>query len=238
MALLVRLRREPVAERHLLPQSLGLIRQHARSADPIVEQAARRERRVANHLGRQPDAWTARQQPILRILLEQRRRRSSTTGGRSPTSRSAAASREHPSRSGRTPWPASRAARDGRRLALHAEILLRLDDAGAEVHLPEPIDRDARRQRMIRAATSHCASVSRLSGASFGSGGSIAGTPGRPSPSDCDNRRARARSVSRGFFISAITIVVGIELRRDRLSAARAPSARRAARAASRARRR
>ena len=35
-----------------------------------------------------------------------------------------------------------------RRLALHAEVFLRLDDADAEVHLPEAIHRDARGERM------------------------------------------------------------------------------------------
>jgi hypothetical protein len=37
-----------------------------------------------------------------------------------------------------------------RRLPLHAEIFLRLDDAVAEVHLPEAIHGDARGQRMVR----------------------------------------------------------------------------------------
>ena len=63
------------------------------------------------------------------------------------------------------------------RLALDAEILLRLHDADAEIHLPEPVDGDARVSGWP-GSTSHFASVSRLSGASLGSGGSIAGTPG------------------------------------------------------------
>src|SRR6478672_11465168 len=74
MTLLVRLGREAIPERHLLPEPLGLVRQHARSADAVVEQAACRQRRVANHLRRQSPARTPCEQPILWISLVQSRR--------------------------------------------------------------------------------------------------------------------------------------------------------------------
>ena len=64
------------------------------------------------------------------------------------TIRRSSASR--PSRCGRTRRPASRAVPGGRPFALSAEILGRLDEAGAEEHLPEAIDRHAGRQRVAR----------------------------------------------------------------------------------------
>ncbi len=64
-----------------------------------------------------------------------------------------------------------------RPLALRAEILDRLDDAGAEIHLPEAIHGDARQQRIAADRPATRAKPSRLFGAPAGSGGRTAGTP-------------------------------------------------------------
>ena len=191
MALLVGLRREAVAERHLLPEALRLIRQHARAADLVVEQAARRQRGVADHLGRQAEARPAREQPVLGILLEQRRRR---------LRRLAVGRRRHDQPLHRPDVPAGadelgrqpvEQLRMHRRLALHAEVFLRLDDAVAEVHLPEPVDRDARGERMLRDRRATCASVRRLSGAPSRQRRQHRRHAGlRPSRSGCGSRRA------------------------------------------------
>ena len=65
-----------------------------------------------------------------------------------------------------------------RRLPLHAEILLRLDDADGRSTICQNRLTATRAVSGCAGSTSHFARVSRLSGASFGSGGSIAGTPG------------------------------------------------------------
>ena len=70
----ISLRGIDVAIRGLFPQPFGLIGEHARSTEPLDQQAADRERVVANHLRRQPEARPAGQQPILRILFQQLRR--------------------------------------------------------------------------------------------------------------------------------------------------------------------
>ena len=94
-------------------------------------------------------------------------------------------------------------------LALRAEVLDRLDDAGAEEHLPVAVDGHARGQR-VRRSTSQRARPSRLFGVSAASGGKArAGTPASPSRRACRTGRACSTNVSRGFGISSMTIVVG-----------------------------
>ena len=69
--------------------------------------------------------------------------------------------------------------RMARPLALRAEVLDRLDQAGAEVHLPVAVHRHARRQRVASGSTSHCARPSRLLRTALAAAAaSTAGTPG------------------------------------------------------------
>ena len=135
------------------------------------------ERGITDHLGRQAEARAAREQAILGILLEERRRHLRRLSiGRRRHDQALHRADVPPRADELRRQPVEQLGMHGR-LALHAEVFLRLDDADAEIHLPEAIHGDARGERMS-GCTSHFASVSRLSGASFGSGGSIAGTPG------------------------------------------------------------
>ena len=150
VALHVGLRREALAERHLFPEAGRLVGQHARSADLVVEQTARRQRGVADQFRGQALTRTARQQPVVGIALAQCR------GGR----RGLAIGRRRHDQALHRPHVPPGADELGRqpveqlgmlgRLALHAEVFLGLDDAVAEIGLPEAIDGDARGERMLR----------------------------------------------------------------------------------------
>ena len=59
--------------RHV-PDAVGLHREHARAEHLRAEQAAGRQRDVANHLGLHADPRTARQQPVVRISFCELRR--------------------------------------------------------------------------------------------------------------------------------------------------------------------
>ena len=61
--------------RHLLPEAGRLEGLHARAADAFHEQSAREERLVADHLGRQAEAWAAGEQPVVGIAGERLRGR-------------------------------------------------------------------------------------------------------------------------------------------------------------------
>src|SRR5262245_6056577 len=150
MALDVFLHREAVAEGHLFPQTGRLIRQDAVSADLVVEQPAGGQRIVADDFGRKPVARAARQQAVFWVFLAQ---------FGSDLRRLTVRRRGHDQFLHRLHVPAGtdefrrqpveQFGMDGR-LALRAEILDGFDNAVAEIHLPETIDRDARGQRMIR----------------------------------------------------------------------------------------
>src|SRR5206468_11562549 len=69
--LLVGLGGEDVAVGQLFPDTLGLIGVNAGPADLRIQQTADSERVIAYRLGGQPEARTASQQPVLRVLFEQ-----------------------------------------------------------------------------------------------------------------------------------------------------------------------
>src|SRR4030095_11855222 len=122
----------------------------ARTADLLLEQAARGERAVANQLRGKPEPRSPRQQSIARIPRENvRRNPGGLTVGR----------RRHQTAEQRLEVPAALAEVDGAGgeqlamagpFALRAEVVRGLDDAGPENHLPEAVDLDARGERMGR----------------------------------------------------------------------------------------
>ena len=141
------------------------------------QQAARRQGVVADHLGIHAEARAAREQAVLGILLELLRR------GRG---RLAIGRRRDHQLEELLHVPARLAELDGQpveqlrmRWAARPEPKSPavLHQARAEDLLPEAIDRDAGRQRIL-GSTSHCARPSRLRGRSPAMGGSTAGTPG------------------------------------------------------------
>ena len=133
------------------PTTRRLIRLHRRPAELLDQQAGHRERLIAHHLRRQPETRSASQQPVLGIALQQSPAWPSTPAGTSRSSRSVFCS-ALTSQPVRTNSVASQSSSSGmrRRLALRAEVLGRLHEAGAEVHLPEPVDRHPRSQRIRR----------------------------------------------------------------------------------------
>ena len=187
-----------------------LIRLHRRPADLLHQQPGDRQRLIAHHLGRQPEARSARQQAVLRIALHQLRASPPTTAGTSRSSRSSSASPSRPSRCARTRSPASRAVPDASairpasrnlppssparrrntsarsRFTMHArrQRIRRIDQPPRQ---PQPIVRRAGRQ-------------------------AAAGRPARrarPSRRACRTRRAPARTSRAAAGISCITITVG-----------------------------
>ena len=60
--------------RELLVNPLRMIWLHRRSTDFLNQQAAHCQRLIANELAQQPEAWPARQQPVVRVAFAQRRR--------------------------------------------------------------------------------------------------------------------------------------------------------------------
>ena len=140
----------PLECRELFPESVGLIRLHGRTAHLFVEQAGDGERLIADHLGRQAYARTARQQAIFGVALAQRRgglRLLPVGGGR------------HDEALHRLDVPAGADEFGGepveqfgmaRRFALGSKILGGLHQAGAEVGLPVAVHRYARGEGMVR----------------------------------------------------------------------------------------
>ena len=114
------------------------------------QQAAGGQGVVADHLGVHAEPRPAREQPVLRVLLELLRRAPRPTGGRSAEVDQQLEEPLH--------VPARLAELDGQpveqlgmrgKLAADAEVAGRADQAGAEDLLPEPVDRDAGRQRVL-----------------------------------------------------------------------------------------
>ena len=135
--------------RHV-PDAVRLDRVDARAEHLAAEQTARRQRRVANHLGFQAHARAAREQPVVRIALGKRRR----DGRRLPVGR-----RHHDRLDQRLLAPALRhqLGREPveqlgmrRRRALRSEVLAGLDQAASEQLLPQAVDDDARHERVVR----------------------------------------------------------------------------------------
>ena len=105
------------------------------------------------------------------------------------------------------------------RFALRAEILGGLDQAGAEIRLPEAIHGDARGQRIAR---DRPASARGPGDWRARRRAAAAGTRGRrrsPCRRASRTRRACSTKVSRGVSISCITMVVGILFSMARFSA-------------------
>src|SRR5262249_32535982 len=131
------------------PQSSGLWRLDRRTADLLDQQAAGEERLITQHLGVEPEAWTARQQAVSRVLGQAGLGHlCGLTGGRTP----------HPALHCLLDVPAVVHELHGQpveqlrmawRFALGAEILSRLDQTGAEQLLPEAIGGHASGQRML-----------------------------------------------------------------------------------------
>ena len=139
-----------VSARQFLPQARRLIRFHRRAADLVHQQAGYRQRLVAHHLRREPHARTARQQTVLRIFLQQLRRH---------LRRLSISRAHHDGLLHRLHVPAVahelrrqpvQQFRIRRPLALRAEIFHGLHQPHAEIHLPEPVHRHARGQRVRR----------------------------------------------------------------------------------------
>ena len=130
----------------------GLVRLHRRPADLLHQQAGRRP--APGRASSRPAGGTRGPRASSRFsgsLLQQLRRRPSTTADRSRSSRSVFCMRLH--------VPAGAHELGGqpveqlgmrRPFALRAEILDRLHQAGAEIHLPEAIHRHAGGQRIRR----------------------------------------------------------------------------------------
>ena len=144
-----------VREDHILEQIRWLVGLDRRPSDPFDEQAARVQCLIADHLRREAQAWSPREQPVLGIArlgrlpgvlpvgctrddrLEEMLDRPATTWLPSPF---------HPfdrqpieQLRMRGPFP------------LQPEVLDRFDDSGSEEGLPEPVDGDARRQWILPA---------------------------------------------------------------------------------------
>ncbi len=136
---------------HRLPDPFRLVWLDAGAADLGREQAARGQSVVADHLGIEPVARAAREQPILRVLLQRYLRdhgRLAVGGG------------GHQHLEEALDVPALLAEFDGQpveqlgvagQIAGDAEVAAAADQAVAEKLLPEPVDRDPRRQGMLRA---------------------------------------------------------------------------------------
>ena len=97
----------------------------------------------------------------------------------------------------------------GRGGALGAEVLDRGHDTSAEQHLPEPVDRDAGRQRVgrVRQPAGESEPVVRLAGRQRGQRGGQAGGNFRPGERRNDPRNRTC--VGRVSWRSSMTITVG-----------------------------
>ena len=103
-----------------------------------------------------------------------------------------------------------------------AEVFARLDEAGAEVHLPEAVDRHARGQR-VAGSTSQRARPRRLAARLRAAAAARPARRARPSRPACRSRPRTRTNVSRGFGISSMTIAVGIDLLQFRTFRAQLP---------------
>ena len=135
-----------VAEGGLLPDSRGLVGVHGGAAGFVHEEAARGEGLVAEHPGRHAVARAAREEAVLRVRGREFR---AHAGGLAV----GLARDEEPEEPLHVPsgvaeargQPVQELGVDGP-LALPPEILRRRGEADAEEHLPEAVDRDARRE--------------------------------------------------------------------------------------------
>ena len=108
-------------------------------------------------------------------------------------------------------------------LALRAEVLDRLDQAGAEEHLPEPVDRHARRQRVRRVDEPVREPQPIVRRSPSGSGGEeLPARPASPSRPACRTRRGSGRTSSRGVGMLLHDHHGGQARRQDSSRAARA----------------
>ena len=148
MLLLVGLGGENVAVGQLFPQTLGLIGVNAGSANLRTQKAADSERIVAHRLGRQPEARTASQQPVLRVLFEQLGRDARGLPVRCRGDDQTLHRLDVPARAHELRGQPVEQLRVAGWLALRAEVLGGLHQARAEVVLPVAIDGHARRQRV------------------------------------------------------------------------------------------
>ena len=138
------------AEAHDFPDVGRLVRLRPRPAHLRRQRAARGQRVVAHHLRIHAETRPARQQPVLRILLDLFRRDVS----RLPVRRRCHDEREKflhiPARFAELHRQPVEQFLIRRTLALRAEILRRFHQPGAENFLPETIHRHARRERIFR----------------------------------------------------------------------------------------
>ena len=95
------------------------------------------------------------------------------------------------------------------RLALHAEVLGGLHQAGAEELLPGAVDRHAGRQRVVRRRPASAPGRAGCSGTPAGSGGRPAGTPGATFSPGLSYAPRTSTNVSRGCGRSSMTITDG-----------------------------
>ena len=134
----------------LVPDSCRLIGFDRRSAERSDQQTAHRQGLVPNHLGRQAQSWTPRQETIGRVVLQQGRRelRRLQVGG---------AGHDHALEGLDVPFQPDQLARQpieqpgmGGRLSLQAEVLGRRHQSRPEVQLPQSVRRHARGEGMGR----------------------------------------------------------------------------------------
>ena len=127
----------------------GLRRPDALPADRRIQQAARRQRRIANQLRRQAAAESGARSAYSPDRAPSIRSRPSSSAGTPPTSRSAGASASCSSRVRELRCQPVEQFRMRRLLALRAEIFRCPHQAAPEELLPHAIHSDARRQRIL-----------------------------------------------------------------------------------------
>ena len=165
-----------LAGARLLPEARRLIRLHARPADRAVQQAARRQRAVADRLGGQPRASGR-----ARAAGCPDRARAIPAGACDDCWNVADVTISRCSAFTSQPLvhePAGQPVEQlgmRRQPALAAEVLLRRDDAAAEVHPPDAIDGDAGGQRIVAVRSASARGRGGCAAGPSGNGGRLAG---------------------------------------------------------------
>ena len=138
-----------LAERGLCPDASGLVGPHRRAAGSGDEKSRGCKRLVAQHPGRHSEARPSRQEPVLRIPV----RGAGGEAGGLPVGGArhdpAAESLEVPPALGEVGGEPVEQPGVAGPLPLRAEVLSRLDQADAEKPLPDAVDHDARRERIV-----------------------------------------------------------------------------------------